>query len=136
MQVTGFPGQLTAADIEFHHFHTANAPRARVNFSSSPTLEAIQVRQTIRCLLLWHANATVSDVESSWLRTSGQDLALGAQRSNMMSVPTDCDQRDERLGWMGDEDLSVAVRSAVAAPNLAGLLRSTHHRPRLCYRLR
>jgi alpha-L-rhamnosidase len=24
------------------------------------------------------------------------------QRSNMMSVPTDCPQRDERLGWMGD----------------------------------
>ncbi|KAL5517292.1 hypothetical protein EMCRGX_G002817 [Ephydatia muelleri] len=23
-----------------------------------------------------------------------------------MSVPTDCDQRDERLGWMGDVDLS------------------------------
>ena len=25
----------------------------------------------------------------------------------MMTVPTDCDQRDERLGWMGDADLSV-----------------------------
>ena len=35
-----------------------------------------------------------------------QRLALGAQRSNMMTVPTDCDQRDERLGWMGDENLS------------------------------
>jgi len=33
-------------------------------------------------------------------------MALGAQRSNMMTVPTDCDQRDERLGWMGDIDLS------------------------------
>ena len=33
-------------------------------------------------------------------------MALGAQRSNMMTVPTDCDQRDERLGWMGDADLS------------------------------
>jgi len=36
-----------------------------------------------------------------------QRMALGAQRSNMMTVPTDCDQRDERLGWMGDADLSV-----------------------------
>ena len=35
-----------------------------------------------------------------------QTMALGAQRSNMMSVPTDCDQRDERLGWMGDANLS------------------------------
>ena len=35
-----------------------------------------------------------------------QAMALGAQRSNMMTVPTDCDQRDERLGWMGDANLS------------------------------
>lgn len=34
------------------------------------------------------------------------EMALGAQRSNMMTVPTDCDQRDERLGWMGDANLS------------------------------
>jgi alpha-L-rhamnosidase len=27
------------------------------------------------------------------------------QRSNLMSVPTDCPQRDERLGWMGDAQL-------------------------------
>ena len=26
--------------------------------------------------------------------------------SNLMSVPTDCDQRDERLGWMGGAGLS------------------------------
>ena len=35
-----------------------------------------------------------------------QKMAVGAQRSNLMSVPTDCDQRDERLGWMGDANLS------------------------------
>lgn len=35
-----------------------------------------------------------------------QTMALGAQRSNLMSLPTDCDQRDERLGWMGDANLS------------------------------
>ena len=26
--------------------------------------------------------------------------------SNLLSVPTDCDQRDKRLGWMGDAGLS------------------------------
>src|SRR3546814_12057215 len=25
-----------------------------------------------------------------------------SQRSNFFSVPTDCPQRDERMGWMGD----------------------------------
>jgi len=30
---------------------------------------------------------------------------LWGQRSNLYSVPTDCPQRDERLGWMGDAQL-------------------------------
>lgn len=29
-------------------------------------------------------------------------MGVGSQRSNAMTVQTDCDQRDERLGWMGD----------------------------------
>ena len=35
-----------------------------------------------------------------------QDAVVRGQLSNLMSVPTDCDQRDERLGWMGDSGLS------------------------------
>lgn len=31
------------------------------------------------------------------------------QRSNMFSVPTDCPQRDERLGWMGDAQIFAAT---------------------------
>ena len=41
VEVTGYPGTLTAADIEFHHFHSANAPTAAVKFSS-PTLSKVQ----------------------------------------------------------------------------------------------
>lgn len=33
-------------------------------------------------------------------------MGVGSQRSNAMTVQTDCDQRDERLGWMGDANLS------------------------------
>jgi alpha-L-rhamnosidase len=76
VEVTGFPGTLTAADVEYQHFHTGNSPKSSTKFSS-PTITAIQ------------------------------RMAVGAQRSNMMTVPTDCDQRDERLGWMGDADLSA-----------------------------
>jgi alpha-L-rhamnosidase len=36
-----------------------------------------------------------------------QSNILYGQRSNLMSVPTDCDQRDERLGWMADAHLSA-----------------------------
>jgi alpha-L-rhamnosidase len=31
--------------------------------------------------------------------------ALWSQKSNFLSVPTDCPQRDERLGWMGDAQI-------------------------------
>ena len=42
--------------------------------------------------------------------------AYRGQGSNMMSVPTDCDQRDERLGWMGGWSLVLnATRMAHAA---------------------
>ena len=41
---------------------------------------------------------TISDplVQKLWLNT------LWSQRSNFIGLPTDCPQRDERLGWMGD----------------------------------
>lgn len=32
---------------------------------------------------------------------------LWGQLSNLMSVPTDCPQRDERMGWMGDAQLTA-----------------------------
>jgi len=36
-----------------------------------------------------------------------QHNIIYGQQSNLMSVPTDCDQRDERLGWMGDAQLAA-----------------------------
>lgn len=35
------------------------------------------------------------------------------QRANLMSVPTDCPQRDERLGWMGDIQAFAPTASLV-----------------------
>ena len=34
-----------------------------------------------------------------------QSNILWGQRGNFLSVPTDCPQRDERLGWMGDAEV-------------------------------
>ncbi len=39
---------------------------------------------------------------SSALLNSMFELGLWGQRGNFISVPTDCPQRDERMGWMGD----------------------------------
>ena len=36
-----------------------------------------------------------------------QDNCVRGQLSNLMSIVTDCNQRDERLGWMGDASLSA-----------------------------
>jgi alpha-L-rhamnosidase len=41
---------------------------------------------------------------------------LWGQRGNFLSVPTDCPQRDERLGWMGDAE--VFWRTATFNANL------------------
>lgn len=39
---------------------------------------------------------------SSTLLNRMFELGLWGQRGNFLSVPTDCPQRDERMGWMGD----------------------------------
>ena len=44
--------------------------------------------------------------------------AITGQGSNMMSVPTDCDQRDERLGYV----LSVCVFVASVSAAVAGVV--------------
>ena len=44
---------------------------------------------------------------SNQLINSIHRLVFWSQLSNLMSIPTDCPQRDERLGWMGDAQLSA-----------------------------
>ena len=57
--------------------------------------------------LVFHTDAPFTDT----LRTGSPTLnqlwsnILWGQRGNFMSVPTDCPQRDERLGWMGDAEV-------------------------------
>jgi alpha-L-rhamnosidase len=55
-----------------------------------------------------------SDVEKTGSFASSNELLNGIHRnviwgqlSNLMSIPTDCPQRDERHGWLGDAHLSA-----------------------------
>jgi alpha-L-rhamnosidase len=55
-----------------------------------------------------------SDVERTGELRTSNDLVNGVHRntvwgqlSNLMSIPTDCPQRDERHGWLGDAHLSA-----------------------------
>ncbi len=52
-----------------------------------------------------------AEVNRLWLN------GLWSQRDNFISVPTDCPQRDERLGWMGDAQ--VFFRTATCNMNVA-----------------
>jgi Bacterial alpha-L-rhamnosidase 6 hairpin glycosidase domain/Alpha-L-rhamnosidase N-terminal domain/Bacterial alpha-L-rhamnosidase concanavalin-like domain/Bacterial alpha-L-rhamnosidase C-terminal domain len=58
-------------------------------------------------------NFTCSDGELNQLQSN---IEWG-QRGNYLSVPTDCPQRDERLGWMGDAQ--VFVRTATFNADVA-----------------
>jgi alpha-L-rhamnosidase len=55
--------------------------------------------------------SSVDDKPTGILTTSSElvnrmwQIGLWGQRGNFLSVPTDCPQRDERLGWMGDAEV-------------------------------
>jgi alpha-L-rhamnosidase len=38
-------------------------------------------------------------------------MRCGVRKDNFLSVPTDCPQRDERLGWMGDAQVFLRTAS-------------------------
>jgi alpha-L-rhamnosidase len=38
-----------------------------------------------------------------------QHLILWSQKTNLHSIPTDCNQRDERMGWLGDAHLTAEM---------------------------
>lgn len=58
--------------------------------------------------------------ETGTLETSSSELnklysnILWGMRSNYLSVPTDCPQRDERLGWAGDTQVFIGAASYMA----------------------
>jgi len=75
------------------------------------------------------AVACHSDLErTGWFECSDplvnrlHENALWSMKSNFVDVPTDCPQRDERLGWTGD--LTVFSPSACFLHNAAGFLSS------------
>ncbi|WP_263382393.1 alpha-L-rhamnosidase [Granulicella arctica] len=72
VEVSGYPGKATPASLE------------GIVWNSLPA--APSMRLSTSSELLNHMN----------------ELGLWGQRGNFVSIPTDCPQRDERMGWMGD----------------------------------
>ncbi len=68
----------------------------------------------------------LSDVEGIVLESIGEQFShyesanadinqlfnniVWGQRSNFLAVPTDCPQRDERMGWTGDANVFLSYR--------------------------
>ena len=54
---------------------------------------------------------------TGWLKSGNAELnqlfsnILWGQRGNFLDVPTDCPQRDERLGWTGDAEVFIKTAS-------------------------
>ena len=71
-------------------------------YSGTPSLDSLRGR------VVHTAVETVgSFVASKQILNDIQRLIRWSQLTNLFSVPTDCDQRDERMGWMGDAQVTA-----------------------------
>ena len=78
----------------FHGFRYVEV----TGYPGQPTLDSItgDVATSI------YGSPTGRLTTSSELVNRMWNIGLWGQRGNFLSIPTDCPQRDERLGWMGD----------------------------------
>ncbi len=82
----------------FHGFRYVELSFPGGKPSAAPTLETIEG-------LVYNSLSeppTVRLTSSSETLNKMNQLGAWGQRGNFVSIPTDCPQRDERLGWMGD----------------------------------
>lgn len=79
--------------ISYHGFRYVEV----TGFPGTPTLDSITG-------VVFHTAAPYTGTFSSASEIANQiwKNTMWGQRGNLESVPTDCPQRDERLGWMGD----------------------------------
>jgi alpha-L-rhamnosidase len=82
----------------FHGFRYVEV----TGYPGEPPLEAITGR------VVHSATPPAGSFEcSSPMVNKLQSNIVWGQRGNFLSIPTDCPQRDERLGWMGDAQIFV-----------------------------
>ncbi len=83
-----------APDFTYHGFQYVEVS----GYPGKPPLSAIEglVRNSLP------QTPSMRLATSSELLNKMDKLGLWGQRGNFVSIPTDCPQRDERMGWMGD----------------------------------
>jgi alpha-L-rhamnosidase len=71
-------------------------------FPGTPSLDSLRGRVVHSAV-----ETTGSFAASKEILNQIQKLVRWSQLTNLFSVPTDCDQRDERMGWMGDAQVTA-----------------------------
>jgi alpha-L-rhamnosidase len=82
-----------APHFTFHGFRYVEV----AGYPGEPPLDAIEGNVVSSV-----SNPAAKLATSSDLVNRMYEIGLWGQRGNFLSIPTDCPQRDERLGWMGD----------------------------------
>ena len=86
--------EIFSPHFTFHGFRYVEV----TGYPGTPALHALQ----------GNVVSSIGGEPSATLTTSSQlvnkmwSIGIWGQRGNFLSIPTDCPQRDERLGWMGD----------------------------------
>jgi alpha-L-rhamnosidase len=92
--LSGGGDESYSPSFTFHGFRYVEVS----GFPGTPTLDALTGKVV----------GSLEEPFSGQLKTSSElvnkmwSIGVWGQRGNFLSIPTDCPQRDERLGWMGD----------------------------------
>ncbi|MGC1450308.1 MAG: family 78 glycoside hydrolase catalytic domain [Candidatus Sulfotelmatobacter sp.] len=86
--------EVFAPHFTFHGFRYVEV----TGYPGTPPLDAIQgdVVSSVSGDPVARLSTSSDLVNQMW------SIGIWGQRGNFLSIPTDCPQRDERLGWMGD----------------------------------
>ena len=96
--LSGDGDETWTPEFTFHGFRYVELSYMGEGPSDPPTLATIEG-------LVFNSlppSPSVRLTSSSELLNRMNELGAWGQRGNFFSIPTDCPQRDERLGWMGD----------------------------------
>ena len=95
----------------FHGFRYVEV----TGFPGKPTLNSLR-----GCAINTDLPTTGTFTCSDRIINQLQSNIVWSQRGNFISIPTDCPQRDERLGWMGDAQ--IFVRTAAFNMDVASFM--------------